>query len=273
MFWRRWHPSLSGENTCDCLPHKSKGSTLWEEWRTPPQMASVHGKIHVISVWCCTKMEFPASEDFLTIYICGIYPTSWKQLFYHPLYCCIPWCRAQAPAHSAFLTRLHLPALWSSSRHRAELTQAHQHLSCRGPPEPEEILRMWWVVSAELVGNKHFPWPTNSTWPVSSCITIFVFQKLHELQCIADFFLPSQVRSICWSRNTCILGLSALHQFLKPRNCLIFDRHYLLNTTCEWIGLHFFTLEMQVLKSSCLRKDKVENTAVCFCCKKPSSVS
>lgn len=171
MFWRRWHPSLSGENTRDCLPHKSKGSTLWEEWRTPPQMTSVHGKIHVISVWCCTKMEFPASEDFLTIYICGIYPTSWKQLFYHPLYCCIPWCRAQAPAHSAFLTRLHLPALWSSSRHRAELTQAHQHLSCRGPPEPEEILRTWWVVSAELVGNKHFPWPTNFTWPV--CVKFY----------------------------------------------------------------------------------------------------
>lgn len=77
-----------------------------------------------------------------------------------------PVVQSTSPAHSAFLTRLHLPALWSSSWHHAEPTQAHQHLSCRGPPEPEEIFHMWWVVSAELVGNKHFPWPTNSTWPV-----------------------------------------------------------------------------------------------------------
>lgn len=39
------------------------------------------------------------------------------------------------------------------------------------------------------------------------------------------------------------LGLNAFHLFLKPRNCLIFDRHYLLNTTCEGIGLQSFTSE------------------------------
>lgn len=177
------------------------------------------------------------------------YPCFWglpylmKTAILPPSLLLYPLVQSTSPAHSASLTRLQLPILWSSPRRWAH--------SCSSTPF---LLRGFrtrgnipYVVSAELVGYKHFPW----AWiPYDQCvpspITIFVFRKLHELQCIAFFFFfffvkPGEEYKL--NQKYVHLGLNAFHLFLKPRNCLIFDRHYLLNTTCEGIGLQSFTSE------------------------------
>lgn len=106
---RRWNPSTdgfcAGEDPCNVcqMLHKNAVPRIGRDLRFP----------HYPCFWGLPYLKKTAI----------LLPS----LSLHPL------MQSTSPAHSASLTRLHPPALWSSAQCYADLTHTHQHLSwCRG---------------------------------------------------------------------------------------------------------------------------------------------
>lgn len=179
--------------------------------------------------------------------------------------------QSTSPAHSASLTRLHLPALWSFSQHNAELTHAHQHLSCAGNYSTcgEWGVLSWWGThtSPDLwiprdLGVCQAP---SQSLPSKNCMNCSALQII--------FAKPGE--EYMWKQEYMHFSVKCLWPVSKSQKLFNFWQTLLIkqNLWRKRSAVFYLGMDKQVLKCFYLRKDQVGNTAVCFWCKKPSSAS